>query len=200
MNIKLTILKIKIEERPDILASERFLARIDERAGHQTTAAASAGRYNTQEISRRRTGGGRSETPLAILVRLTQVPGALYPVSVIRGLRRTRFGSLLSVATLLSVLSLSASSLVHDDRDDALCNPAIAIHDHDAHRLVADNSSSPTTPAHCFICHWYSLRTVQSVAQYDVPATESRAVIGRISNGPAAETVSRQPSRAPPLA
>jgi hypothetical protein len=53
MNIELTILEKKIEERPDILASRRFLATIDERAGHQTTAAASADRYNTQEISRR---------------------------------------------------------------------------------------------------------------------------------------------------
>jgi hypothetical protein len=37
------ILKNKIEERPDILASERFLARIDEGADHQTTAAVSQG-------------------------------------------------------------------------------------------------------------------------------------------------------------
>jgi ribose 1,5-bisphosphokinase PhnN len=49
------------EERPDILASERFLARIDERADHQTTAAVSRGRENTQEISRRLIAGGRAD-------------------------------------------------------------------------------------------------------------------------------------------
>jgi hypothetical protein len=43
INIELTIHKKKIEERPDILASERFLARIDEGADHQTTAAVSQG-------------------------------------------------------------------------------------------------------------------------------------------------------------
>jgi hypothetical protein len=50
---ELTILEKKIEEHPDILASERFLARIDERTGHQTTAAVSWSRENTQELSRR---------------------------------------------------------------------------------------------------------------------------------------------------
>ena len=49
-----------IEERPDILASMRFLARIDESADRQTRAAVSWGRDNTQEISRRLTAGGRS--------------------------------------------------------------------------------------------------------------------------------------------
>ena len=52
--------------------------------------------------------------------------GEPYADSVIRSFRRTRFDTLLSVATLLSVLSLSASSLAHNDSDDALCNPAIA--------------------------------------------------------------------------
>jgi hypothetical protein len=60
INIELTILEKKIEERPDILASKRFLARIDEGADRQTTAAVSWGRDNTQEISRRLTAGGRS--------------------------------------------------------------------------------------------------------------------------------------------
>jgi hypothetical protein len=40
----------KFAERPDILASMRFLARIDKRAERQTTAAVSWGRGNTQEI------------------------------------------------------------------------------------------------------------------------------------------------------
>jgi hypothetical protein len=120
--------------------------------------------------------------------------------SVIRGIRRTRLGSLLSVATLLSVLSLSASSLVHDDLDDVLCNPAIAIHDHSAHRLVADSSSSSTTPSHCFICHWHSLRTVPAIAQYELPAIESRTVASEVSKRLAAEQLTRQPARAPPLA
>ncbi len=119
---------------------------------------------------------------------------------MIRELRRTRFGSLLCVATLLSVLSLSASSLVHNDLDDALCNPAIAIHDHNAHRLVADHSSSPTTPTHCLICHSHSLRTAPSVAQSDVPAIDSRTVVCEVSTGLAAEYLTRQPARAPPLA
>jgi hypothetical protein len=46
----------KIEERPDILAFKRFLATIDARADRQTTASLLRGRYNTQEISRRRAG------------------------------------------------------------------------------------------------------------------------------------------------
>jgi hypothetical protein len=50
----------KFEERPDIMASERFLARIDEGADRQTTAAVSWGRDNAQEISRLLTAGGRN--------------------------------------------------------------------------------------------------------------------------------------------
>ena len=60
MNIELTILCKKIEESPEILASRRFLATIDERADRQTTVAISRGRDNTQGISRRLTRGGRS--------------------------------------------------------------------------------------------------------------------------------------------
>jgi hypothetical protein len=50
---ELTILENQVEERPDILASERLLARINERAEHQTVAAVSWSRENTQEISGR---------------------------------------------------------------------------------------------------------------------------------------------------
>jgi hypothetical protein len=50
INIEPTILRKKIEECPDMLASERFLARIDEGAVRQITAAVSWSRDNTQEI------------------------------------------------------------------------------------------------------------------------------------------------------
>jgi len=50
INIAPIILHKKIEECPDILASERFLARIDEGADRQITAAGSWSRDNTQEI------------------------------------------------------------------------------------------------------------------------------------------------------
>ena len=59
-NIELTIHNRKIEERPDILASRRFLPRIDARADRQTTAVVSGERDNTQEISRRLTAGGHN--------------------------------------------------------------------------------------------------------------------------------------------
>jgi hypothetical protein len=48
------------EERPDILAFERFLATIDADVDRQTTAAVSWDRANTQEVSRSLTVGGRS--------------------------------------------------------------------------------------------------------------------------------------------
>jgi hypothetical protein len=58
----------EIEERPDILASMRFLARIDERADRQTTAAVSGWRDDTQEISRRLIAGGRSDGRAEVLL------------------------------------------------------------------------------------------------------------------------------------
>jgi hypothetical protein len=68
VNIALTILEKKMEERPDMQASMRFLARIEERADRQTTAAVSGGRNDTQEISRRLIAGGRSRGRAEVLL------------------------------------------------------------------------------------------------------------------------------------
>jgi hypothetical protein len=118
---------------------------------------------------------------------------------VIRALRRTRLASLLSTATLLCVISLSGASFFHSENDDPICDPVLVVHDHTAHRLVAGHGA-PTAPAHCFICHWQSLRTVHAVVHEHAPATESHAVVALAWFGFDPAALSRQPARAPPLA
>ena len=105
---------------------------------------------------------------------------------------------ILAMAMQLCLATLSVTTLVHAD-DDALCNPQLVLHDHDAHGVRGERTA-PTAPEHCFICHSLSLRALLStlrVAPPD-PAVGIRAE-GAVSV-PVVAFRHRLPARAPPLA
>lgn len=119
---------------------------------------------------------------------------------MLRGLRRTRLAPLLSLLTLACVVLLSASTLLHSDADDTICNPVLVIHDHHAHHIGTGTGSNPTEPEHCAICHWSSLRTVETRVLADVPGGEGFHSFNTAVLPFSSTTLSRQPARAPPLA
>ena len=119
---------------------------------------------------------------------------------MLRAIRRTRLASLFSLATLVCVVSLSGSSLVHSDTDDTICNPVLVLHDHSADRIGGRTNSTPFTPEHCAICHWQTLRTVQADVPAAVPETEGLRHFAAAGLSVSSATLSRQPARAPPAA
>jgi hypothetical protein len=119
---------------------------------------------------------------------------------MIQRLRRTVLASLLAAATVASLVWPSAALLFHDGSDDPDCRVVIVVHDHAAHRLAAGPRSSPTTPEHCFLCHWQSLRTIQTVFHVPAPLAAAQS-LARLDSVHAADVnTTRQPARAPPLA
>ena len=119
---------------------------------------------------------------------------------MLRGLRRTRFASLLSLLTLVCVVSLSASTLLHSDADDTICNPVLVVHDHAAHQAGAATATKTSEPEHCAICHWSSLRTVETKVLTGAPADQGFHAFSTPVLPFRSPTLSRQPARAPPIA
>lgn len=119
---------------------------------------------------------------------------------MLRAIRRTGFASLLSLCTLLCVVSLSVSTLFHSDTDDTLCNPALVLHDHSAHRIGNEAGSAPTGPEHCAVCHWLSLRLVETKVLAEAPGDGSVHLFAAPVLSFRSATLSRQPARAPPAA
>jgi hypothetical protein len=123
---------------------------------------------------------------------------------MLRGLRRTRLAPLLSLLTLACVVSLSASSLLHSDADDTICNPVLVqdqVPDHGAFEsLGADGGSPRSQPEHCAVCHWSSLRTVAAQLLTSAPAEEGFHLSSTAVLPFRSAILSRQPARAPPFA
>jgi hypothetical protein len=116
-----------------------------------------------------------------------------------RALTRVRIRSLVAVATVVSLLSLSVAASVHNGNDDPDSGPQLTLHNHAAHRLAASASSSPTAPEHCFLCHWTSLRTLQATVQVYIPEVKSGTFVASASLGTARATLLSPSLRAPPL-
>ncbi len=49
-------------------------------------------------------------------------------------------------------MPITVSSLLHDEMDDVLCNPAVVVHDADAHHVGAAETALPDSQ-HCVLCH-----------------------------------------------
>ena len=97
-------------------------------------------------------------------------------------------------------MPVTVSSLLHDDSDDALCNPALVVNDRDAHRLGAAESALPDSQ-HCVLCHaLQSLRAVQASVRFGPPSVDARLVARASAAAIHALVVSTRPARAPPLA
>jgi len=119
---------------------------------------------------------------------------------VIRALRRTRLASLFAAVALFATMPVTVSSLLHDDSDDVLCNPALVVHDQNAHRYTAPDPA-PGDPQHCVLCHaLQSIRAVQSSVRFALPSTDARLVASGSAALIHALLVSTRLARAPPLA
>ena len=119
---------------------------------------------------------------------------------MIRALRRTRFAPLAAAVALFATMPITVSSLLHDDRDDAICNPAVVVHDAAAHRIGATAAALPDSQ-HCVLCHaLQSLRAVSAAVRFVAPTVDARLVAGASAAAIRALIVSNRPARAPPIA
>ena len=124
----------------------------------------------------------------------------LYSLFVIRALRRTRLASLFAAVALFATMPVTVSSLLHDEGDDLLCNPALVVHDQDAHRYTAPEPATPDSQ-HCVLCHaLQSIRAVQASVRFAPPSVDARLIAAGSAALTHALLVSARPARAPPLA
>ncbi len=97
-------------------------------------------------------------------------------------------------------MPVTVSSLMHDDSDDVLCNPALVVHDQNAHRYTAPEPA-PGDPQHCVLCHvLQSIRAVQSSVRFAPSSIDARLVASGSGAVVHSLFVSTRPARAPPVA
>jgi hypothetical protein len=119
---------------------------------------------------------------------------------MIRALRRTRLAPLAAAIALFAMMPITISSLLHDGMDDAICNPAVVVHDAAAHRIGAAGAALPDSQ-HCVLCHaLQSLRAVSDAVRFAAPPVDARLVIGASPAATTAFIVANRPARAPPIA
>jgi hypothetical protein len=118
---------------------------------------------------------------------------------MIRALRRARLAPLAAAVALFATMPITVSSILHDDRDDAICNPAVVVHDAQAHRIGAAETALPDSQ-HCVLCHaLQSLRAVSATVRFAAPAVDARLVATSSTTALHAPSDSTRPARAPPL-
>jgi hypothetical protein len=119
---------------------------------------------------------------------------------MIRALRRARLAPLFAALALFATGPITVSSLLHDEMDDAICNPAVVVHDAEAHRVGAATSALPDSQ-HCVLCHaLQSLRAVSDSVRFGAPSVDARLVASASAAALNVLIVSTRPARAPPLA
>ena len=119
---------------------------------------------------------------------------------MIRAFRRARLAPLAAAVALFATMPVTVLSLQHDELDDVICNPAVVVHDAEAHRIGAAAAALPDSQ-HCVLCHaLQSLRAVSTAVRFAAPAVDARLVAGSSSAAIHALVVSNRPARAPPLA
>jgi hypothetical protein len=151
--------------------------------------------------------GGRSRTPRPCAthapVEEGQGQSGRFLLSfklMIRALRRARLAPLAAAVALFATMPITVSSLLHDERDDVLCNPAVVVHDADAHSIGAAAAALPDSQ-HCVLCHALQLlRAVPDAVRFSAPAVDARLISGAPSAPLTAPVVSNRPARAPPSA
>ena len=119
---------------------------------------------------------------------------------MIRALRRARLAPLAAAVALFATMPITVSSLLHDELDDAICNPAVVVHDAEAHRVGAATAALPDSQ-HCVLCHaLQSLRAVSAAVRFAAPAIDARLVATASTASLHTLLDSTRPARAPPLA
>jgi hypothetical protein len=118
-----------------------------------------------------------------------------------RAFRRTRLAWLFAAVALFATMPVTVSSLLHDDSDDTVCNPAVVVHDANAHRIGGAESTTLPDSQHCVLCHaLQSLRAVQASVRFTPPSVDARLIAIQSASVIHALVVSTRPARAPPLA
>lgn len=116
---------------------------------------------------------------------------------------RTRFSrrilQVLALTMQVCMAWMSLSALLHSEDDDTLCNPVVVLHDHAAHHIGAESTSTAPQPEHCFICHNLSLRSLVTTASLAAPAATSQSLAQALDGSTSESSVARRPARAPPL-
>jgi hypothetical protein len=118
---------------------------------------------------------------------------------MLHALRRSRAITWLVVVTLASVTWLVASPLYHGESDDRDCAPIVTLHDHSAHRVGAASDGDQSDPAHCFICHWHSLRSLRTALFLTAPTLAESLMAREPAAGGTPPVLLPSSSRAPPL-
>ena len=115
-----------------------------------------------------------------------------------RALRRARLAPLAALVVLFATMPVTISSLLHDEMDDAICNPAVVVHDAAAHEVDAAATELPDSQ-HCVFCHAFqSLRAISAAMRFAVPYADARLIAGTSSSPLTILHVSYRPARAPP--
>jgi len=106
---------------------------------------------------------------------------------------------LAALVVLFATMPVTVSSLLHDERDDAICNPAVVVHDAAAHGVGAPATELPDSQ-HCVFCHAFqSLRAVSDAMRFTTPYLDARLVESTSVNALTVLLVSSRPARAPPI-
>src|SRR4029453_10848958 len=96
-------------------------------------------------------------------------------------------------------MPVTVSSLLHDEMDDAICNPAVVVHDAAAHQVGAAASELPDSQ-HCVFCHAFqSLRAISAAMRFAVPYVDARLIASTSVSPLPIHHVSYRPARAPPV-
>ena len=119
---------------------------------------------------------------------------------VLRALRTRRFVHVLAFAMQLCMAWMSVCALVHNEDDDAICNPVVVLHDHNAHHIGSASDTGSPAPEHCFICHSLSLRLLAATSSLAAPAADEQRLASASTLAVGVILVAWRPARAPPLA
>jgi hypothetical protein len=96
-------------------------------------------------------------------------------------------------------MPVTVSSLLHDEMDDAICNPAVVVHDAAAHQVGATATELPDSQ-HCVFCHAFqSLRAISAAMRFAVPYLDARLAASTAVSPLTVLHVSYRPARAPPV-
>ena len=116
-----------------------------------------------------------------------------------RALRRARLAPFAALVVLFATMPVTVSSLLHDEMDDAICNPAVVVHDAAAHQVGAATTALPDSQ-HCLFCHAFqSLRAVSAPMRFAVPGVDARLVASASISALTTLLVSNRAARAPPI-
>src|SRR3954465_6094642 len=99
---------------------------------------------------------------------------------MIRAFRRTRLAPLFAAIALFATTPVTVTSWLHDETDDSICNPAVVIHDANAHRVTSTDTATLPDSQHCVLCHTLqSLRAVSNAIRFAAPDADARLIAAR---------------------